>query len=92
MPVNSSESVHSRFAISTSDAAALRPTSVGGIATPLAQTVRADVAGSGEILGRSEQDWARSNLVGLCEEPVADCHQPVLQSALATELQLPVAR
>jgi hypothetical protein len=39
-------------------------------------------------LGRSEQDWARSSLVGLCEEPVADCHQPVLQSALATELKI----
>ena len=56
--------------------------------TLLQQTARTDITGAGEILGRSEQGGSCSGLVGLCEEPVADSHHPVLHAILAVELKI----
>ena len=50
--------------------------------------VRADVAGTREILGRSEQDRPRASLIGLREQPVADGCKSVLQPALTAELKI----
>ena len=86
-PVRSSESIQSRFAISTSDAAAVRPDE-RRISTLPQQTARTDITSSREILARSEQGGSRSGLVGLCEEPIADFHHPVLHATLAAELKI----
>ena len=86
-PVSSSDNVHSRLAISTSEAAAVRPDQCG-IAAMLRRTIGPDIACPRQILAGSEQCRPCSGFVCLGEEPVADCHHPILQSTLAAELKI----